>query len=725
MPLFLRILLLACALASADVAATARDDGFDARPHALVTTRGTGVRVTVWSPPRPPVLMGQGVLPRVAPDTLRPPPPRVPLEPVSVVHVVVPPRAGSVRVDGHDLVYTPMAGFGGRDQLTYSLTGNGRTTSALVTIDVGDPLLLTGQVVDGSGGAQVSATVGGHVFSTTADANGDYRVDVIGLPESMVALESRSGHVVLGSLVGGFQRLRKDAGADAELTRDENGLVQLSGVSTALAELLVRANKGRPVASDSLFRQLLGRYDAGTLLDMAGAIRLVADGGQPLPAGVADTQALISSPQILEAFAAALPADLLYEAVRALVEDPALLAPMRAADVPGERSILSPSVNGELRMGVGHGWRMSLEADGAGHFNALYPTGDDGVSWTLAGGVLQVRFDRPQYTGTFWRWVDGRSVRSVDEFDRLDLRPMIRGGASGRDLYAVTVHGRTRFPDDPGIPDLVSAGTSARMLHLDGAAVVPYGLAEIPGVRALPRHGAGTQPGVGDTGHGTGYALHQFNANGTGIVASQGAAFTWTLDDAGTLELRFVDRERVQVRRILRDRHRKDGVIATFHLPDGSVKSKFDVSSVRDGSLAFTVANLAHAWRSAFDVTEPLHQEWTDFHVLLDGPAQTGHTRSRAPGSPPLDTPLSWQIVGGAMVARHYRDWSGPRTRCTPGVNGCYLRQERRWIPVSASGDRIHLLEELWTDTDGVGPGSLVLMSQRGNFYQRVENPGP
>ena len=735
MSLFLRLLLLACVLASADAAATARDDGFDARAYSLVTTRGTPVRVTLWSPPGPPVLATAPAKAQVArlPSPLplrRPQPPTLPdpdpaPQPGPIIRVVVQPLHGSVQLAGSVLVYTPAPGYSGRDRLTYSLTGNGRTTTAMVSIDVGDPLRLIGEVVDRGVGAQVTAIVGSHTFRTQADAHGRYAIDVIGRSGDMAGIEARSGEVVLGSLLGGFARLRAEAGSDAVLSREENHQVQVSGVSTALGQLLQRANGGRPVVSDPTLQRLLGLYDAGTLLDMAAVIRLVADGGQPLPAGIADTRALIADAVAFEAFLETLPAELLYQVVDALVEDPALLAPVRAADASGARTFLSPSIDGELRLGLVQGWRMVLDADGAARFHTPYPLADDAATWTLADGVLQLRPHGRPMLSTSSYWIDERSVPAVSELEGLDLRLLLRGGTSGRDLYAVTSRTRTRFPDNPEVPEQTHSGRSAMLLHFDGAGDLPFRAAEIPGLRALPRHGRTAPHDLGDLGHGTGYALHRFEADGTGSVPGESAAFTWALDAEGVLAMAFADGSQVRVRRLLRDPRKGDGVLATFRLPDGRVKSKFDLSAAVDGSLGFTTGGLAWAWQTAFDITAPKYDAWSDFHVLLDGPAQTGHTRSRWPGNPPRDSPLSWELEGGRMVARHYYDRSGPVTACTLGVNGCFVRAERRWMPLAASGDRIYVSEELWTDPDWDGPLAPVMTSQRGNFYQRVVPPGP
>src|SRR5690606_7695951 len=106
--------------------------------------------------------------------------------------------------------------------------------------------------------------------------------------------------------------------------------------------------------------------------------------------------------------------------------------------------------------------------------------------------------------------------------------------------------------------------------------------------------------------------------------------------------------------RLVRDGAKGEGVIAAYQLPDGSSKTIYALSSVRDGSLEFTPANLARPWRSGFDISQTAYdfENFFGFYIVLDGPGQTGSQVTVDPDFGIGSAPLSWDLVDGAMVAR-------------------------------------------------------------------------
>ncbi|MBJ6981832.1 Ig-like domain-containing protein [Luteimonas sp. MC1572] len=627
------------------------------------------------------------------------------------------PAHGSASVVGRRVVYTPAPGFAGRDRIQYSVKTGRSFGIASVEILVGDAVVLDGAVTDAGGNAHVAAGVGGHVFRARAGADGRYRLEVIGLPGDMVTLSASSGDVALLAVPGTVGRLRGEAGADGVLTRDENSQVQLSRLSSALAYLLQLANGGAPVASEAGLHAALGAYDAAALLEMAAAIKLVADGDYPLPAGITDTLALISDADAYRAFIAAVDADdalALRVAALATMFDDAVLPIARPEDFLGARSLASPAAGGNVRVGLIEGERLDLQAGGAGQFHATHPTADPSAGWTFGAGSMRVVPHAPAVTEEDG-WLDGIATRRLRSVERLDHRLLVEGLGSGRDLVAVTVHTRLRYPDNPGAPDELYTAHLLRLSYRDGATGIPFVAAEIPGVRTLPLHRpeAFTLSGGGDATQG--HAPHRFLPGGTGIVLDDGQAFTWSLEADGNLSLAYADGEHMRVRRLMRDGRKGEGVLASFVLPGGLLRSDFALSAVRDGSLAFDAAGVARAWRSGFAIGQAIHDEYRfDFHIVLDGPGQTGYQLNVGDGVS-TSSPLRWEIEGGAMVARRYRDNRGWQVECTVGVDGCVVYLERRWTPMSASGGRIYVHEELWMM--GPADGGLEMYSQRGNFY--------
>lgn len=695
--------LMACTTA----AATARDPGprlgDGAIDDAAVTARGRTIRIDVlandpgagWNTP---------------------------------VHLLRRPANGRAKVVGQQVVYTPNPGFTGRDTLSYMVKTPRRPGMAQVTIDVGEALRLEGRVTEGSGGAAVTAWVGGHRFGTRADVRGNYAIEVIGLGDRVVRLESRQGQIVLASIVGGFEHLRVEAGSDGILTRDENNQVQVSRLSTAHAFLAQLANDGEPIESGAGLAAVGSAMDLDELLPMSAALKLVVDGSHALPRGVRDTMELISDAdayrRFMDSVDAAAPGAI-DAAIAATLTDPEVIAPADIAAMTGAKWLLPGSAAGTIRVGVIGGERLVLEAGGSGTYVDTRPVLDTGATWVMSGPAATIMLDTPrprEYVG----YRDGAQVRQVFSTVRLDVTPLVAGG-DGRDIFAVTSHNVVSHPDNPEHPDVASTHTRSVLAYRDGVAEVPFRAGEIPAVRALQLHrpeiyGRGSE----ERTSGSNYALHRFDIGGGGAVLDDGQSFAWTLDGRGRLHVSYCDGDAAEFVRVLQDGRKGDGVVGAFRLADGRSKIIFAMSAVRDGSLEFDAGNLARSWRSGFNASEPTDAggQPVDFFIVLDGPGQTGRQVSvdvRGVGW----SPLVWELAEGMMVARRYRDHSGWTTKCTPGVNGCYLFMERRWVPVSRHGGRIYVHEELWSVQDTAGTGPLELLSQRGNFYQLEAAPSP
>lgn len=702
-------ILLGGLVASSVAAATARAPGpsfgHGASDDVAVTARGRSVRIDVLAND-----------PGTTADT--------------PVRLLQRPTHGRARVVGQQVVYTPDPGFTGRDTLSYLAKTPRRPGMAQVTIDVGEAFSLEGRVTERGSGAAVSAWVGGHRFDTTADPSGRYAIEVIGLGDDIVRLESRRREIVLASMVGGFERLRAEAGSDGVLTRDENNRVQISRLSAAHAFLAQLANDGEPVESGTRLAAVGAAMDLDELLPMSAALKLVVDGSHALPRGVRDTMELISDADAYRQFVDSVDAadhGAIDAAIAATVADPDVIAPANAAAMTGAKWLLPGSAAGTVRVGVIGGERLLLEAGGTATYIDTHPALDTGATWVMGGPVATIMLDTPrprEYVG----YRDGAQIRQVSSTVRLDVAPLVAGGGGdGIDIFAVTYHSVLSHPDNPEYPDVASAHTRSVLAYRDGVAEVPFRAGEIPAVRALQLH----RPEIYGQGSeertvGSNYALHRFDIGGSGAVLDDGQPFTWTLDGRGRLHVSYGDGDAAEFVRVLQDGRKGDGVVGAFRLADGRSKTIFTMSAVRDGSLEFDVGNLASSWRSGFNVSEPTYAsaQPVDFFIVLDGPGQTGRQVSVNAGGMGW-SPLVWEVADGMMVARRYRDNSGWPVECTPGVNGCFLYMERRWVPVSRSGNRIYVHEELWSVQDTTGARPLELLSQRANFYQLESVPTP
>lgn len=646
----------------------------------------------------------------------------------SLVRVRQQPAHGSARVEGQQVVYTPAAGFKGRDTLTYSVKSPRRYGIARVTIDVAEGLRLQGRVTDAGAGAAVSAWVGGQRFDAVADDSGGYVLDVAGLDDDMVRLESSSGDVALASIVGSYGRLRSEAGDDGVLTRDENGQVQLSRLSAAQASLLQLALDGAPVAGEAQLGAAMDAMDTDVLLQMAAVVKLVADGDHALPEGVADTMELIGDVDAYAGFVDAVYAAdplALDAAEAATLADAEVVPPSSEASMPGARAILAGAAGGNIRVDLIQGERLVLEAGGRGSFVDASPVAGSGLDWVFEDGVARAIFDTPRVTEALV-FRDGRYVRQLRTLEGLDVIRLGAHAASGRELVNVIRHFTTSWPDEPGYPDVSIPVSVSRMARLDGVGEVPFLAAEFPSVRSLPLHRpeAYGPPDLGDAHMGRGQALHRFDAGGSGLVLDDGRAFAWSLGADGGLEVAYDDGRVAQFRRQSIDGRKGEGVLATTVLADGKEVMQYALASVRDGSLEFDLEGLAQPWRSGFDLAQPAFSNTGPLYFVLEADG-TGTQWHFAPGIPPSQVPFRWSLDDGVMVIRRYWDRGGIQPECELGVNGCVLFMERRWVPVSRDGDRIYVEEELWLDPDFDGPQPLLLNSQRSNFYEVDAPPVP
>ena len=637
----------------------------------------------------------------------------------TLLRITRPPRNGSARVVGNQVLYTPNAGYEGADSFNYFTIGLGRVGKARVEVDVGVPFVIAGAVTDAPiPNALVTATIGGHTYTTTADANGNYSLNLIGTGSDMVVLGARGGPAQAAvnflSVLGQFDRLRAEAG-DGVLERDENNQVQVTHVSTAEAFLMQAATNGQ-LLSDADLEAARDALDVGALLQVAAAIKLVVDEGFPLPVGADDVLEMISDQALLDQFIAdAETSDpgALDAAVQATMADPDVTPAATAADYVGEFTLIAElGAPGTIRVGIGQGERLELAANGTGRYlNAL--NSDPSLTWTFADNAVTAVFNNP-VTYTSYPVIQGiGQVRMFVTSTQVSVTRLVDGG--GRDIFGVTYHSHYSYPDNPELGEYDTVSTGSRLAISDAAAGNPFRAAEFPALRALPV----IQPAHINA---SGYSLLDFSADGTGL-RDDGAEFTWSLDVDGRLLVEYADGAWSRYTRLAKDGRKADGVIAV-HDWHGEFAAEWSISNAFDGSLGFTAGNLADTWRGGFDLSQAdLVPSMTGLYMVLD-PDGSAVMASTYAGDPNIyRTHQSWLLNAGtgAMESTIYYDNSGWVPTCTPGVNGCYVYNQRRWHPLSVDGDRIYVLEEIAWNTDA--DPELEVQHQRGNFYDRSELP--
>ncbi len=311
------------------------------------------------------------------------------------ITVETPPQHGTAEVLGTAIRYVPATGYFGTDTLRYTLRVGDRSSSAAVALSVTAEFALEGTVRDAPlAGASVVATVGGTAQpAVTAGTDGGYRIVVrTADPAAFVSVQATGAgaqaSVVLATLLGDARDAAVAAGAAGAAT-------DVTHLSTAQAVLTEQALGHAPNSSADI-TAAQGKVSATQLVELATAVKLVADNGVALPAGSADTLALLRSPSALAAFMqaqATQDAQRLTDARSAVQGDAALAVKPALPAAGGATTLLL--VQGEGG-GAPAALRLTLHADGSGL--AETDSGERDSHWVLTGNDLVVTYDTPFVT---------------------------------------------------------------------------------------------------------------------------------------------------------------------------------------------------------------------------------------------------------------------------------------------------------------------------------------
>lgn len=642
---------------------------------------------------------------------------------------VTKPLHGKVRWVSGRAEYTPNAGYTGTDSFRYSVIGTtGRAANQLVTVAVGDAnaVVLQGTATDAPlANATITANVGIARFLTTATANGDYSLPVAGSGGTMVQLNAfgkgSQSQVQLRSTVGGIDQIRAQAG-DGVLARAENNQVQITQLSTAQAYLLYFANGSQDIADQVDLDLVAGSIDVNSLMQMAAAVKLVADGQYPLPAGISDTYALISNADALAQFVSDVNTndpDAIANAIEETVADADVVVPAVENDFVGTANLISElGAPGTVSTGYFQGSRLQLDAGGGGTLYSTVVNPNPAVSWSFSGNTAHVVPSSP-VTISGWVTINGQQIVRESTEAAFDLVKLYEGG--GHDLYSFTAQVNFHYPNGE-YPDFSTSEQSTINAIEDGTGVLPYTAGEL----ATPRAFAVTGRPV--LANGAGAAMFTFNGNGTGYSTDTrhfSRAFNWGINSTGSLIVSYPDNgDGTIYTRIGNDGGFADAVMTVFNTSAGHAAS-FGASYVSDGGAGFFGVDLAKSWLSGFSISSTSVIDFGQFYVRLDGPGMTGSQSSVYSDGSTTSFPFSWLAPpDGTMLATSY--WSsanGNVTYCTPIVlNVCEAYRGRRWQRIAVDGNRIYVLEELYGDgalgsRDGQTTNA-EMISQRLNFYE-------
>lgn len=365
------------------------------------------------------------------------------------VAVTTAPAHGTAVVDGNGIVYTPTAGYFGSDTLSYTLHVGDQTSVATVQLSVAAHMVISGTVRDDDmPGAQVVLTVGGTALpAVTADSSGNYSVDVTTTaPTDFITLQARGvgaqSNVVLSSLVGDALATAAVAASDGSVSAAVLPAANVTNVTTAEAVLTAQALGKQPTSSQDI-ASVAGQFSSAQTIQMATAIKLVADAGVALPDGAANTLALVSDPAAYSSFVTtqATTNSALFNSTKAAVVSDPSIAVAPPAPVAGQ-----PDLDMVLTLGQGAGangvTKMTLRADGTA---VVAGSPAQTATWVATGSEIQVTYDQPSVGTTYLVASDGFQHAATETDTGFKVRQLGTGTATQDFL------GSTTFTEGPDV----------------------------------------------------------------------------------------------------------------------------------------------------------------------------------------------------------------------------------------------------------------------------------
>jgi hypothetical protein len=588
------------------------------------------------------------------------------------------PANGSASIEGGRLRYTPAPGWFGTDSVRYTVRADdgGATASATLVLTVQARLALSGVITDAPvAGAAVTLRVGEQTIETTADDLGRYAAEVVSSePAAWVQLSgvSTDGRVRLISIVGELGAVA--AAADAEsgaVGSDRLPALAATHWSSAEAALRARALGGLLPGDAAAMAATDGALRASELTTLATVVRMIADAGIALPAGSADSFALLLDGDATQAFVAAQVASDGGAAYRAVQETVLADAPLAAGTpwaVPQDRMFALVDTNPM----TGSDLVFTLRPDGSARLSSAHAQGEG--RWTADGATLQVTLDPPATQDFLQFWSDpitGTSAQLMARsyYEGFRLQMLTADGSGG----TVLRHDQSRAVYLEGPP---AGQVIWQSVDGPGWPVRVFDLAARVGVLAgdlgIGRRLAGLTAETVDPASGmTRDDILRIDGAGSATFEISGRAATWSLDD-GWLTVNTAGAPAMRYTRLLRDPVTGLESWLAAEVPADPAApvlyAEADVLFVQEG-LVFDAATAARRWRSeGFLVANPdITGTGPNYVMQADGTMTAGATAMR------------WSIAGDGSLAMI-------RTR-----NG--VDYPRQWIPLSRVGPHWVVLE--------------------------------
>ncbi|MEJ6004693.1 Ig-like domain-containing protein [Paucibacter sp. AS339] len=445
------------------------------------------------------------------------------------------PANGTAKIIGSEIEYTPTAGYVGSDTFTYTAQGeDGSKATAAVNLKINAALLLKGVVSDGPiANAVVTANVGSKTFTATADAQGAYSLpvqtdslsDSVQLSASGVGTQSA---VKLTSLLGDMAALGKLADKDGQLSPAQASSTQVTHYSTALAALVKENNGSQAPSTLAKLEELSAAVSGDRLIELATAIKLVVDKGVALPAGVADTAALVANPGSAAALAAflktqqALP---VYEATRGEV---------LAGPGTNQGQVFAPKeAQSQLyfvaELGRSALQRVDYRPDGSA--TIINSSGTREAKWTAKAGEIELTLLTPFSQSSFSAEPDATGQQYEVRLDTVGARFKQLAGGPQKGQVLVSLHNRQ---------EVVSGSNKGKVLSDDWSfaypassqdlrSLAPTQASDFPVGARFP--GIFVESELKEYGQGNTADIMVINGAGTATLLLSGVNLTWSIVD--------------------------------------------------------------------------------------------------------------------------------------------------------------------------------------------------
>lgn len=573
-------------------------------------------------------------------------------------------------------------------------------------------LTLDGAVTDEPiANAVVTATVGDQTFTATADANGNYTLQIEveesaagGFVTLVAEGVDQQAFVAFTSLVGTLESLAEQAGDDGTLSAEENFSTQITNVSTAEAALLQEANGGEPITSEEELEDLGSEVNGQAVLDLATAIKLAVDQAEdyPLPEGKTILD-IATDPEAWPEFVADTynqDPEAFDSAQAAIVDDPDLTQPILADDVPQNvtAAVLSTRENFTFNLSE----RVAsyiFNDDGTG--TVAGGSFSRAMTWTVADNDIVVTYSTPVETFGYPSTVcDGlfRQVYSSFVSEGVTLTML------SERTVAITETAEITYLDCPSLEPTVSTTTAARTIvtDTDFQPIFADEVADVAQTIYVYDPTQPTDPIVAD--------IADISADGTGMTRLLGKTFTWELDDAGLMVTATFGDGTVARYRVLRD-FDELGSDMFYEIETATKRyAGADLSAHLDPELPleFTATNVPGSYYQ-FGVGEESDPDprLKGFRLRFDDGGVGAQVYDYIDESGELvvvdenvePVAFRWTIEADGLYVR--RTWAN----CNYTEPGCLLGDVRQLIGLGsfelAGGSRVYVLEKRRVDWDG------------------------